>query len=152
MQFWAPDDGRKNCLKHVGRLTEINKFWNVASCWLYSKNILAMHGPMNVTFRRWSACGPLCHVVVKYSDFWRNLLASSGWLNWFRWILKWFFKEHFLDFVGWFEVVWPITATEGSTWGTGLSLADRSYSLERFLTYHTLHTAWRPAKLNVLTL
>ena len=24
MQFWAPDDGRKNRLKHVDRLTEIN--------------------------------------------------------------------------------------------------------------------------------
>ena len=48
MQFWAPDDGRKNRLKHVERLTEINKSWNVASCWLYSENVLAMHGPMNV--------------------------------------------------------------------------------------------------------
>ena len=35
-------------LKHVERLTEINKLWNVASCWLYSANVLAMHGPMNV--------------------------------------------------------------------------------------------------------
>jgi len=35
----APDDGRKNRLKHVERLTEINKLWNVASCWLYSANI-----------------------------------------------------------------------------------------------------------------
>ena len=32
VQFWAPDDGRK----HVERLTEINKLWNVAACWLYS--------------------------------------------------------------------------------------------------------------------
>ena len=48
MQFWAPDDGRKTRLKHVERLTEINKLWNVASCWLNSVNILAMHGPMNV--------------------------------------------------------------------------------------------------------
>ena len=31
--------GRKNCPKHVERLTEINKLWNVASCWLYSANI-----------------------------------------------------------------------------------------------------------------
>ena len=38
VQFWAPDDGRKNRLKHVQRLTEINKLWNVASCWLYSEN------------------------------------------------------------------------------------------------------------------
>jgi len=45
--FWAPDDGRKNLPKHVERLTEINKLWNVASCWLFSANILAMHGHMN---------------------------------------------------------------------------------------------------------
>ena len=38
MQFWAPDDGRKNCLKHVQRLTEINRLWNVAFCWLCSAN------------------------------------------------------------------------------------------------------------------
>ena len=36
MQFWSPDDGRKNRLKHVERLTKINKLWNAASCWLYS--------------------------------------------------------------------------------------------------------------------
>jgi len=35
-------------LKHVERLTEINKLWNVASCRLCSTNTLAMHGPMNV--------------------------------------------------------------------------------------------------------
>ena len=46
--FWAPDDGQKNRLKHVERLTEINKLWNVTSCWLYSANILAMRGPMKV--------------------------------------------------------------------------------------------------------
>ena len=48
MQFWAPDDGRKNRPKHVEHLTEINKLWNGASCWLYSANILAMRGHMNV--------------------------------------------------------------------------------------------------------
>ena len=48
MQFWAPDDGRKKRPKHVERLTEINKLRKFASCWLYSANILAMHGPMNV--------------------------------------------------------------------------------------------------------
>jgi len=26
--------------------------WNVASCWLYSANILALHGPVNVTFMK----------------------------------------------------------------------------------------------------
>jgi len=38
VQFWTPDDGRKNRLKHAERLTEINKLWNIASCWLYSAN------------------------------------------------------------------------------------------------------------------
>jgi len=41
----------KNRLKHVQRLTEINKLRKVASCWLYSENILAMHGHMNVKFK-----------------------------------------------------------------------------------------------------
>ena len=36
-QFWAPDDGRRNRLKHVEHFTEINKLCNVASCWLYLK-------------------------------------------------------------------------------------------------------------------
>ena len=48
MQFGAPDNGRKPRLKNVEHLTEINKLRNVASCWLYSANILAMHRPMNV--------------------------------------------------------------------------------------------------------
>jgi len=50
VQFLSPDDGRKNRLKHVDYLKEINKLRNVASCLLYSANIrvLAMHGPMNV--------------------------------------------------------------------------------------------------------
>ena len=39
VQFWAPDDGRKNHLKHVEHPTVINKLWNVAACWLYSANI-----------------------------------------------------------------------------------------------------------------
>ena len=42
--------GGKNRLKHVERLTEINEFRNVASCWLYCANVLAMHGPVNVKF------------------------------------------------------------------------------------------------------
>ena len=32
VQFSAPDDGRKNRMKHVERLTEKNKLRNVASC------------------------------------------------------------------------------------------------------------------------
>ena len=37
IQFWAPDDGRRNRLKHVAHFAEINKLGNVASCWLYMK-------------------------------------------------------------------------------------------------------------------
>jgi hypothetical protein len=41
VQFGAPDDGRRNRLKHVERLTEINNFEKkVASCWLYCENSL----------------------------------------------------------------------------------------------------------------
>jgi len=46
----------KNLLKHVERLTEINKLRNVASYWLYSANILAMHGPMNVKLKLLLSC------------------------------------------------------------------------------------------------
>jgi len=48
MQFCA----RRNRLKHVERFIEIYKLRNVASCWLYCTNILAMHGAMNVKIRR----------------------------------------------------------------------------------------------------
>jgi len=48
VQFWAPDDGQKNRLKHVEHFTEINKFRNVAFCWLHCANIVVMHGPTNV--------------------------------------------------------------------------------------------------------
>jgi len=43
VQFWAPDDGQKTRLNHVGRLTEINKLWNVTSCWLYSANFIYVY-------------------------------------------------------------------------------------------------------------
>jgi len=43
-------DGKPR-LKHVERLTEINKLRNVASCWLYCANISVTHGPVNVTFK-----------------------------------------------------------------------------------------------------
>jgi len=70
--FGASDDGRKNCLKHVERLTEINKLWNVASCWLYSASILAMHEPMNVKFLfpYWNNVFYLC--CFRNAHFFRN--------------------------------------------------------------------------------
>jgi hypothetical protein len=45
---WAPDDGRRNHLKHVERFIEINKLSNVAPCWLNFGNILKIHGLMNI--------------------------------------------------------------------------------------------------------
>jgi len=54
----------KNRLKHVQRLTEINKLSNVASCWLYSANILAIHGSMNVKCStRVMRTGPIMGIV-----------------------------------------------------------------------------------------
>jgi len=38
VKFWSPDGGRKNRLKHVEHLTEINKLSNVAFYCLYSAN------------------------------------------------------------------------------------------------------------------
>jgi len=35
----SSDDGQKTRLKHVERLTEIKKLWNVASAWLYYENM-----------------------------------------------------------------------------------------------------------------
>jgi len=65
VQFCAPVDGRKNRLKHVLRLTEINKLRKFASCWLYSENILAMHGPMNVTAKGNSYLAKCCVLIVR---------------------------------------------------------------------------------------
>jgi hypothetical protein len=47
---WAPDDGRRNRLKHVEHFSEINKLKNVAFCWSHFGNILKMHGTMNIKF------------------------------------------------------------------------------------------------------
>jgi len=75
VQFCVPDDGRKNRLKYVERLTEINKLRNFASCWLYYENILAMHGPMivkkhsfniNVFYRRRLKQPKAVHLKNKY--------------------------------------------------------------------------------------
>ena len=62
-QFWAPDDGRKNRLKHVERVKEIKKFWIVACCWLYSANILVNSFCKELLFR----------------IFWKSNKLFSGW-------------------------------------------------------------------------
>ena len=64
VQFCAPDDRRKNRLKHVQRLKEKNKLWKIASCCLNSVNILAMHGHMNVKFFDMLFTGVLCSKVI----------------------------------------------------------------------------------------
>ena len=55
----------KNRPKHVEYLTEINKLRNVASCWLYSANILAKHGLMNVKFSEYYFTALIFRVQVK---------------------------------------------------------------------------------------
>jgi len=78
VQFCAPDDGRKNRLKHVERLKEINKLRKVASRWSYSEYILAMHGPMKVKKRVISL-----HLLYSQSVFLRYvalLLISTSFL------------------------------------------------------------------------
>ena len=51
IQCWAPDDGRRNRLKHVEHFTEIKKLCNVSSCWLYLKTSCLLIGTsgFNVT-------------------------------------------------------------------------------------------------------
>jgi hypothetical protein len=58
VQFWAPDDGRRNRLKYVGHFAEINELCNVASCWLYLKVHSRCAGP-------WTS--NVIHVVQKTS-------------------------------------------------------------------------------------
>ena len=57
VQFCAPDGGRKTRLKHVERLTEINKFEKCCFFCLYFENILAMHGHRKVKFSKFYICG-----------------------------------------------------------------------------------------------
>ena len=44
--WWWTEKPSETCIASYG----INKWKEVASCWLYSENILAMHGPMDVKF------------------------------------------------------------------------------------------------------
>ena len=53
IQFWAPDDGRSNWLKHVEYFTEINKLCNTASCWLYLKMRLRRTDPWTSNLQIW---------------------------------------------------------------------------------------------------
>ena len=63
IHFWAPDDGRRNRLKHVEHFTEMNKLCNAASCWLYLEIRLRCTDP-------WSS--NLCRLFIntrETSDF-----------------------------------------------------------------------------------
>jgi len=48
--LWAPDDGWKYHPKHVEQLTDINKRYTVASCWIIIAIYYTMHGPLNIEF------------------------------------------------------------------------------------------------------
>ena len=57
VQFWTPDDGRKDRPKHVECHSKIRQIWYIgASCWVSYRNNMTMHGPTNVTM--WSAHSP----------------------------------------------------------------------------------------------
>jgi len=46
--IWAPDDGWRYRPKHVEQLTDINKLYIVASCWIIIDTHYAMRGPLNI--------------------------------------------------------------------------------------------------------
>jgi len=49
VQSWTPDDGQKDCPKHVGCHSKIKQIWYTgASGWFYYRNNITMHGPVNV--------------------------------------------------------------------------------------------------------
>ena len=71
VQFWAPDDGRKNRLEHIERLTEINKLWNFASCWLYSANLYPLW------LHLYRACSKITQLLIPTH-------AHFHWLKFFK--------------------------------------------------------------------
>ena len=87
-------DGKPR-LKHVQRPTEINTLWNVACCWLYAANILAMQRPTNVKFTEFN----FLNTEFLYILFYLKDLRVDG-----RIIFKWIFKKwhggHGLDWSG----------------------------------------------------
>jgi len=69
-------DGKTVC-NRVEHLREINKLRNVASCWLYSGYILAIHGPMNV---KGKVCfsGYLAVCVSPLCQIWNQISCFDG--------------------------------------------------------------------------
>jgi len=52
VQWKTPDDGQRNCPKHV---EFYSKIWEIgASSWFYYKKFITMRGHMNVKIRGWS--------------------------------------------------------------------------------------------------
>ena len=115
-------------LKHVERLTEINKLWNVASCWLYFANILAMRGPMNVKFtdsclnKGWPTRWHLLYYIL---------------LNMFQTLIRPFSgaSEYLLCCVGWLEACWYYVA--GLAVGGVVSECRLNHYVQPTLGYHT---------------
>ena len=83
MQFWAPDGGRKTRLKRVERLIEINKVWNVASCWLKKViHLQARASSMTAALEggEWSAARPSLTLPpgkTRY-PFYKGLVGTQG--------------------------------------------------------------------------
>jgi hypothetical protein len=61
VQSCAPGDGRRNHVKHVIYRNRLRK---VASCWLYFKDILSMHGHMNVKYILYYSL----HIYMNYDN------------------------------------------------------------------------------------
>ena len=51
VQLWAPDDGRKDRLKHVEHFTRINNLRNRCILLVVLQEYILMHGPMNVKWK-----------------------------------------------------------------------------------------------------
>ena len=60
-----------------------------------------------------------------------TLPPSSGWLNWSGWMVKWCEGKFCVDYIKQFEIVQPITATEGMKRGLGLSWANGNKTSRR---------------------
>jgi hypothetical protein len=63
--FRGPDDGQRNCLKHIEHFTEINKLCNIASCWLHLKIRLRCTDPWTSNFNTSKGVLRVCdHVTL----------------------------------------------------------------------------------------
>jgi len=79
VQFWAPDDGRKNLLKHLERLTEIKQLWNGA-CWSYFAQILFINYWKTAHASHWLGITEDYFICRKNLSPYKNL--------WIHWIIR----------------------------------------------------------------